>query len=338
MSSLRVCFFFFCYLVVFMGLAEAGKKIELTEWKLTSSMLSPRSGAASVEHGGFIYVFGGVSMGDTERGFLNTAEMTRINKDGSLGEWTALPVMNYERAFASAAVLNDYIYLLGGSNSGNWMNTLKQVERVRIFDDGSLGVWEKVSRLTTPRRGVCVAAFENTIYAIGGYNGLFLKTVEVATVDSDNNISEWKVLPSVMTTGRYIHGSASIGNRIVVVGGHRMGDVAATGSSEWADIGADGTITHWTSWAPLKNERFLVGVAAVKGVIVAAGGYNGEYLSSVEIASAPLLGVESEWVDAPDLRTGRAGALVASYEDFVYIIGGSQKEKYLNEVEYARLK
>lgn len=84
----------------------------------------------------------------------------------------------------------------------------------------------------------------NHIYAIGGYNGIFLKSVERADVRRDGTLGDWKLEKEGSTIDRYIHSAALLDGKIYLLGGHvRNPDKMSYGDVEMASIGPDAALT-----------------------------------------------------------------------------------------------
>ena len=78
--------------------------------------------------------------------------------------WLRMAPMNSARSNASAAVLNDKIYIAGGVEAF----ALSSVE-MYSFESRS---WTVVSFMNLPRRGHALLAHNDSLYAIGGCTGL----------------------------------------------------------------------------------------------------------------------------------------------------------------------
>jgi N-acetylneuraminic acid mutarotase len=76
-------------------------------------ILTPRGGAAGGELGGRIYVFGGEGNTSDPNGIFHEAEVY----DPATDSWMSLPEMAVPRHGLGAAVIDDRIYLPGGSTS-----------------------------------------------------------------------------------------------------------------------------------------------------------------------------------------------------------------------------
>ncbi|MFQ5454744.1 MAG: Kelch repeat-containing protein [Nitrospirota bacterium] len=312
-------------------------RLWIRQWSNTTPLSVSRSGACGVSVNGFIYVMGGVEANTSGKGFLVSGEYTRIRSNGELEEWKTLPSLNVPRGFMGCVEANGYIYVIGGSNFENGMNLLNSVEKAHINKDGSLGAWSLTTPMRTRRRGVTTVSINGYIYSLGGYNGVFLRTVEMTKVKDHGELKEWQILNGIFTSSRYIHGGAYANGNIYIVGGHDSMDGSAKNSTEWSRINPDNTLHGWVSGPPLNSPRFLTRVAATDNYLYVVGGYNGNYLKSVEKATINKDGSPDKWQYALPLKEEREGAAIITDRGYIYVIGGSNKGRYLNDVEFAAI-
>jgi N-acetylneuraminic acid mutarotase len=123
-------------------------------WQAVTSMNFSRWRPAAVTVGSYIYVLGG-SIGAC-CDVSSSVERAEVNPDGSLGSWQTMTSMTTARHEPSGAVIDNYIYVLGGQNgSGGYLNS---VERAAINSDATLGSWQTVSSMLTARRGLAATS------------------------------------------------------------------------------------------------------------------------------------------------------------------------------------
>jgi hypothetical protein len=215
------------------------------------------------------------------------------------------------------------------------MNLLAGVERTGIQEDGSLAPWTPVSPLTTPRRGPAAFVSKGYLYAVGGYNGIFLRSLERARLLPDGDLGKWEVIAPPLTTDRYIHGAVLYGERLYVIGGHVQDRGGGKGSTEWTRIREDGGLEPWKGAPPLLFPRFLAALTAAGNRLFILGGYDGDYMSSVEEAEILSNGGLGPWTSTTSLVAPKEGAAAISVEGTLYLIGGSRKGIYLRDGEMA---
>jgi N-acetylneuraminic acid mutarotase len=191
--------------------------------------------------------------------------------------------------------------------------------------------------MRTPRRSATSTIVNGYLYGIGGYNGTFLKTLERAPIRDDGSLGTWEDVPQPMENAHYIHGGATLNNRIYVFGGHVQGVGLGDKSTEWTTVADDGKLSEWQPGTELHQARFLAGATASENFLFVVGGYDGGYLASVEEARIHPDGRLGDWVQAIPLPGPREGAAVAVHGDTLYAIGGSRDGHYLSTVEYAHI-
>jgi hypothetical protein len=106
-------------------------------------------------------------------------------------------------------------------------------------------------------------------------------------------------------------------------------------AAEWATVGSDGQIDSWKPTSALLQPRFLAGSTAAADSIFVIGGYDGQYLSSVEQARILPDGNLGPWIQATPLPTPREGPAVAVHGNRIYVMGGSNSGVFLRTAEWA---
>ena len=130
----------------------------------------PRCALGVAVSGNYLYALGGhyrdYYYGS---GYQDSVERSAINADGSLGPWQGAGTMTTPRAFFATVAVGGYLYAIGGTSSdGIWLNT---IERAAINADGSLGPWQVISMMTSPRSHHAAVAVNGYLYILGGWNG-----------------------------------------------------------------------------------------------------------------------------------------------------------------------
>jgi len=299
-------------------------------WKPLSPLSTNRQGVAAVEVGGFIYAMGGAR--GTE--YLATTEYTKIRADGSLEPWKPGSTMNEARGYFDTVFHDGFIYVVGGGNGEAGHNLLRSVERARVQPDGSLSAWEmEAHEMVMPRRCSKIVLIDDTIYAVGGFGGDMLNSVEHAVLTPGGGTGEWLEEPERLTTMRYISGVKSVNGNVYVVGNHEQKRGAATKEVEWSKPVDEAGFGKWQETSPLQVARFGLGLAVHGDQLYAIGGLNGpEFLDSIEVAQIQPDGGLGAWrLIESKLSSKRAMMGMVAYEEWVYSIGGAGS----NTVEYA---
>ncbi len=307
-------------------------KLWVPDWKETAPITIPRAGAAIVAIDDTLFLIGGVDGKD----FLNTTEYARIHKDGSLGPWQAGPNLKEPRGFIDAVIHNGSIYVVGGGNGPNGHNLLRTAERAPILPDGTLGPWEtEKNELLVRRRCSKLIATDTTLYAFGGFGGVLLDSVERADFMPDGSLGEWQLESKTMLMPRYVNGVKKWGSAAYVIGGHDQDKGVGITNVEWSPLG-DQEKRNWKMTEPLNIGRYGLATVSHGDYLYALGGLTGlEFLDSVEKSKVNADGQLSAWEMTTPLTVPRGMFSVVEYKDWIYVIGGSNRDSYLSSVEYA---
>jgi len=304
-------------------------------WLPTTSFQQARRALAATISENHIYVIGGINDKDE---YVGSVEFAAINPDGTLGPWRTTSSLIEARFYHAAVSVNGYIYTLGGARGarGSENIPIASVERAKVLADGSLGPWQAENYLTTPRRGTKAVAYRNNIYAIGGYNGHFLRSVERAEVNEDGSLSEWILDNKQANIDRYIHSATIFGDNIYLLGGHVHDDNKVSyGDVETNHINPNGTLAPWViEKTVLLNPRFIASSFAMNNYLYILGGHNGaNRLSSVEFAALSAGGHVGPWEFTTALPSGRDGSAVVTHNHSAYVLGGIDDNRVLNNVD-----
>ena len=306
-------------------------------WQAQPAFHHPRRALAAAASDSHVYIVGGM---DNDDRYVAQVEYAPIRADGSLGKWRFTESLGEPRFYLAAAVAGDYLYAIGGANGVRGHDNIPSatVERAPIRGDGSLGPWQRVKYLTTPRRGLQAAVYRNHLYAIGGYNGAFLKSVERADIKKDGTLSEWRLDPEQATVDRYIHSATYLGDKLYLLGGHEQSSEAISyGDVEMSQIAGDGSLRPWEIQKTiLKTPRFIAAAFAMDRFIYMLGGHDGrKRLRSVEMAPLDVEGRVGPWSFTTPLHDERSATSLAVHGDKVYVLGGMGASGALNSVEMA---
>lgn len=307
-------------------------------WQPVRGFHTPRRALAAATDGRYVYVIGGVN---ADGHYAKTVEYAPILPDGSLGPWRPTSALGTGRIYLAAVYLNGFLYALGGGRGplGSDNTPTALVERARVEDDGSLGPWRRDTYMTSPRRGLKALVYDKHIFAIGGYNGMFLRTTERADVGADGHITGWTEEKQKSVLVRYIHSAARWRNRLYLLGGHVQSPVKMDyGDVESAPLTPAAHLGPWTiEKTALQTPRFVASAFAMGGYLYILGGHNEtRRLRSVEFAPILADGHIGPWRYNAPLRLERSATAVAVTGDTVYVLGGMGDGRILNDVAMAR--
>lgn len=337
--------------VILAGLAFVGSIVALTawlrvtyeaprtphppSWRDEAAFIDARRALAAAANKQFVYVLGGVS---DEGQYVASVEFSSIHADGRLAPWQSTRNLPEPRFYLGSAIVNQRLYAIGGATGplGDDNVPSASVHSAAIEPGGTLGPWRQEAYLTTPRRGLQVAVWQDQIYAVGGYNGSFLRSVERAHIDREGRISHWQLAPQQAELERYMHAATTGNNRIYVLTGHIEGRPGmGYASVESAPLNDAGELGAWRRESTAVNQpRFLAGATAMNNVLYLLGGHDGRArLASMEAAAIGADGAPGPWRIIATLRTARSAAAVVTADGTVYALGGSGPDGGLNTVE-----
>ena len=280
------------------------------------TLSTARAGHSTIALGNTLYTVGGVGASGT----LISVEQLAINSNGSLGAVTpAVGVtLTTARHGHSTVVVENYVYLLGGTGNG----LLTNVERATINAGGALEPLATVPgiALVAPRLGHTTTVLGHYIYVIG--NG----AIERAIINTDGTLSSFGLVSGLsLVVVRQGHTVAVIGNYLYVFGG--SGGAATFDSIERAAINADGSLSAFmiVDGVTLATGRHTHTSAVVGGYIYMFGGFANEIATNnVERATINRdysLGKFTSVADVSLTKPTDAHTTVVSGH-YLYMIGG----------------
>jgi hypothetical protein len=302
-------------------------------WQTTAPLTTARAGAAVVEAGGYLYALGGVD----GRDFLRTVEYAPILADGSLGPWNLAAPLTEARGFFDAVAHGGYLYAAGGGNGPNGEHLLNSVERAPLRADGRLGAWERLPvTLNLPRRCVKLAVIGDTLYALGGFGGTLLDTVERTAFSADGGLGPFELLSERLTMPRYVNAAKAHGDTLYVLGGHNENEGTGVTAVEYA-TGKAGAPPVWKRTAAMAQGRYALSALIHGDFLYALGGLDGaRYSDSIELSRIAANGTLAPWRMTTALSSPRANFGALEYQDRIYIVGGTNRDGYYRTVEVAQ--
>ncbi len=143
-------------------------------WSTGTALPITLSGQSTSVANGYIYVTGGYN-----GSYQSTVYYAQLNGNGSVGAWnTNANALLEVRGLHRSAVLNGYVYAIGGNGNGGVH--LSTINYARLNGDGSVGVWSS-SASSVARQSPGVVDYDDRVYLFGGYNGGDTATVYYAS-------------------------------------------------------------------------------------------------------------------------------------------------------------
>src|SRR5205814_1833534 len=144
-------------------------------WTTRAPLQTPRGGLAVAALDHRLYAVGGA---DVTLG-IGADVATMEAYDPATDLWTTRAPMSTPRQDLTLVALDGRLYAVGGAvvvyAGGTQATALATVE---VYDPAT-DVWTTRASLSIPRYSHGAAALDHGIYAVGGYNGTSLATVEV---------------------------------------------------------------------------------------------------------------------------------------------------------------
>jgi hypothetical protein len=269
-------------------------------------MNTRRGYLAAVVVGNYIYAIGGQN-NDPGSASLSSVEWTTINADGSLGPWQTTNSMVKRRCNLAAVAAGGYVYAIGGSTCQGII--YGSVERAKVNSDGSLGTWEIISSMSTPRQRLAATQGGRYIYAIGGSDDTFalLNSVERTAISPlvFTNLSP-SIVPASQPTATTISGTNFLPTAMLQLGSTPVLTTSFVSTTTLTAIVPSGLASGWHT-ATLTNgdghAATLTNALRVDSTGPAAGGLtiNGGALNSSSTNATLTVSASDATDNASDL-------------------------------------
>lgn len=170
--------------------------------------------------------------------------------------------------------------------------------------------WNMLSPMTYSRFGSAVAALNNKIYVMGGWDGI--NAVSSVVEVYDINSQTWERKANMQTAVVYA-AAAVVGTSIYVMGGYN-------GSSILNRHQVYNTLTNsWSLASNLPQARSGCGAAVVSDKIYLIGGYYNNVSVNTNLMYDPSTGA---WTSKTSMPTARTDFAIACLNGGIYVIAG----------------
>ena len=244
-------------------------------------------------------------------------------------DWKLISKIPTERKDFSIAVVNDEIYLIGGTRFGSRKGPFG-MSLVEIYNPQN-NSWRKGADMPTARAASATAVIYDRIYVMGGYAGIDnqgenFKVLDIVEV-YDPQTDTWERKQD-MSLPRALLGAGVVAGKIYAIGGFvhprgkKPGDPWGINLVEVYDPATD----TWAKRANMPTKRAALGVEVVNDRIYAIGGRGwpqvgnrgGPFVTAVEEYD-PKTNRWRKEKDMPDIRLSFSTVVVGSE---IYLIGG----------------
>lgn len=294
---------------------------------------------AGVVYANYIYLVGGSSANEPERGEVMYAKIDNSNNIVAVsgGIWqTSASTMSPVRRRGYAFGYNGYLYSLAGYSGTASLNDLLYA-KINV-SDGSISAFTTSYVTVNPRWDLKAIVANGYVYAIGGCSagsapaGCTAMTGAVQQFQLYNNTSG---SPAAYSTGTNIGvdriaGSSAVLNGYIYYAGGCSAvtcTTTATNNVYYAPINPDGTVGTWTAAANnLPAVRAWGKLVAVGGTLYYIGGQDGAATPAAQTTvyySTPASGVPAAWATATNgLPAARSEIGASVWNNRIYVTGG----------------
>ncbi len=315
-------------------------------WAATTSLGTVSYAATSVTYAGYIYQ---INSSASYYALICTTGNNGVGgctgTAGTVGTWNSVTNPTTAVNYASSAIYNGYLYVLGGY-TGTAVTSV--VSSAPINTNGSVGSWTANISLPVATEYASSAIYQGYIYELGGYNGsAVLGTTYYAPINNGGSglVGSWTANTNLFTTGRDFHDTVAYNGYLYVLGGYSgtyRNDV------QYAAINTNGSVGTWAPATSFSVPRYGLKAVAYNGYMYVMGGYHGTsdtlcstvtsfFCSDVQytpISSTGALG--ASWATSGNFSVGRYGFGAVAYNGYMYVLGGhTTSTGYVNDVQYA---
>ncbi|CAK9303911.1 unnamed protein product [Gordionus sp. m RMFG-2023] len=213
---------------------------------------------------------------------LSTSIITDVNKD----KWIEIAPMNSPRCYVSVAVLNGFIYAMGGFDGHARLNTTERY-------DPKCNQWSPLLPMNHQRSDASATTLDNKIYIAGGFNG---QECMSSAEYYDPTCNVWVII-AYMKVRRSGVGVLSLNNKIYALGGFN-------GISRMSSVERyDPKTSQWEIVPDMNHPRSNFACEVIDDMIFVVGGFNGvSTIFHVECYND----IMNEWFEATDMNLYRS--------------------------------
>lgn len=253
-------------------------------------------------------------------------------------DWKETSPLAVPRAGAAIIAVNDTLFLIGGVDGKNFIDT---TEFAKIQKDGSLGTWQPGPHLIEPRGFIDAAVHDGYVYVAGGGNGPnghnLLRTAERARILPDGTLGSWESEKNQMNVARRCSKLIATDTALFAFGGFGG---ALLDTVERAEFMPDGSLGEWRlEPKTMLMPRYVNGVKKWGSAAYVIGGHDQtKGVGITDVEWSPLGSPETrDWQATQPLLTGRYGLSTVAHGDHLYALGGLTGLEYLDSAEKSQV-
>ena len=292
----------------------------------STTFSTARALSCSVAYNGYLYAIGG-STSDSYSNNITTVRYVSLDATtGQTGTWGTTTALPTATGSAGCIAYDGYIYLVGGFTGTGTGSSSNIVRAVPINANGTLGSWS-----TKSSSGLSSILPRLFIYNAGGSVYLYALTVDYSGTGYDimratitgattGTIGSWTGQDSSLPALN-ARAFAQVGNYLYAMGG--TDGTNHTTAVYYTTIASDGSVAGWQTTASLNTAISFSAGTTVNGCIYNVGGEdNTGTLAIVQYACPNANGTISTWYNAPNLSTATTDMGIATYNGYIYGVGG----------------
>ena len=260
-----------------------------------------------------------------------------VIENSAAEEWEVISQLPTKRWAFSTAVVDDKIYLIGGTPFKNENGGPLGISTVEVYDTQN-NRWQRLADMPTPRLSSEAAVVDGKIYVVGGFSWIGIPGVDSKMLNVvemyDPQTDTWSRKQDMSTPRRDL-GTGVFDSKIYAIGGENLFEEPQR--LDLVEVYNPVSDT-WAKRADMPTRRDDVKAAVVRGTIYVLGGAGwprvgwGPVLATLE-AYHPQTNRWQKKSDMPNLIAGFSTVIV---DNKIYLIGGHGGvafEKYLKTVE-----
>jgi len=246
---------------------------------------------------------------------------------GTEDSWITKASMHFSRTGAGATVVNEIVYVIGGSQRYNISTGFSyiSINSTEAYDPAT-DIWIEKAPMPTSRDGPGVAAFQGKIYSFGGRN--VSKDYSISTNVNevyDTETDSWETKTS-MPTARSGLQANEVGGKIYLIGGWIESESSSVAEKSAQVEIYDPVTDTWAAGSPMPTAVAGYASAVLDGKIyVISGVASGSTTTNLTQIYDPVADEWSMGVPIPmGVNSAAAGATTGTEAaKAIYVIGGS---------------
>ncbi len=270
--------------------------------------------------------------------------------NGTCSGWCTNSAYNLPAALHSFSMLayNGYLYVIGGSNSGNTPQSTVYIAKLGANGEpqkwhpsgGTPDYWYTDTALPAARSQFAAVAYNNRMYILGGLTGtapgtvISSNTVIFANINPMGTFTSWTATGmTAMTSNRYGLSAQVYNDTLYVMGGSTSFGGSTLSTVDYVKLNSDGTMNSWVNTSSLTGGRTTIGgsFSTIWGAYIYvsggcatmnASGYCTAGATDVQLASINADGSLGPWNAILGLNNKRVGFSLISWQGSLYRFGG----------------